>query len=64
MLESSFSKTNCDCPISIGVQFTFRWSAERIEEPSNGNFLGLVELLTKFDQVMGKHFDVLPMQNS
>ena len=33
----------------------FRWSIERIGEPSNGNFLGLVELLAKFDPVMGEH---------
>ena len=31
-------------------------SVERIGEPSNGNFLGLVELLAKFDPIMEKHF--------
>ena len=33
----------------------FRWSIERIGEPINVNFLGLVELLATFDTVMGDH---------
>ena len=33
----------------------FRGSIERVGEPSNENFLGLVKLLAKFDPVMGEH---------
>ena len=33
----------------------FRGSIETIGEQSNGNFLGLVELLAKFDPVMDNH---------
>ena len=40
----------------------YRGSVEKTGEPSNGNFLCLVELHAKFDPVMGNIFDVLPMQ--
>ena len=33
----------------------FRGTIERVEEPSNGNLLGLVELFAKSDLVMGEH---------
>lgn len=33
----------------------FRGSVGRIVQPQNGNFLGLVQLIAKFDPVMQKH---------
>ena len=33
----------------------FRGSVDKLYQPQNGNFLGLVELLSQFDPVMGEH---------
>ena len=47
--------------LAVIVQFlsernlAFKVSVERIREPSNGNCLCLIELLAKFDPVMGEH---------
>ena len=55
MLESSFQRLVAIVQFLAERNLAFRGSIERIGEPSNGNFLGLVELLAKFDPVMGEH---------
>ena len=35
---------------------TFRGTSDTLFTPHNGNFLGLVELLGKFDLTMNEHF--------
>ena len=33
----------------------FRGSVDRLYEPNNGNFLGLIELIAKFDPIIKEH---------
>ena len=54
-MESSFQRLVAIVQFLAERNLAFRGSIERIGEPSNRNFLGLVELLAKFDPVMAEH---------
>ena len=34
----------------------FRGDSQRIGDPNNGNFLGILELIGQYDKILGDHF--------
>lgn len=54
-MEKSFVHDSSNCKFLVEHNIAFHGSNSRSDQDSNGNFLGLVEMLAKFDLMIKEH---------